>query len=121
MPIYEYTGQLRSGQAISGTLEADAIENARGQLEGMGVQVASVAQAERLRVPRALSRDDILFFNQQLASMASSGIALDQGLRVLAKDMRRGRLRRVVEQLADELDRGVPLERAVEKRASDFP
>src|SRR5438105_15082981 len=68
MPTFEYMGQLRSGQAISGTIEAEAIEQARGQLDAMGIGVTSMAAAPRMRVPRPLSREDIIFFNQQLAS-----------------------------------------------------
>lgn len=121
MPVFEYSGQLAGGQAISGTLEADTLARAREQLDRMGIEAASVAAADRMRVMRPLSHEDIVFFNQQLASLASSGIALDQGLRIVAKDLKHGRLRRVLNELASDLERGVPLEHAVEQRSAAFP
>lgn len=121
MPNYEYTGQLPSGNAITGTFEASDPGEARSQLDELAIHVVSIAETPRIRAARPLSRDDLLFFGQQLATLAETGIALDQGLRVLARDLRRGRLQRVVEQLAADLERGTPLEDAIKQRAGLFP
>lgn len=121
MVIIEYTGQLTSGSAISGTLEAVDIEDAKSQLESMGIRVTTVAAGPQMRPSRPLSREDVLFFNQQLASLAQTGIALDEGLRILAKDLQRGRLRRVVSELADDIERGIPIEDAIKQREGMFP
>lgn len=121
MANYEYTGQLSSGTAITGTIEADSAEDARRRLDELPVHVLSLAETPAIRSVRPLSRDDLTFFNQQLASLAETGIAMDQGLRTLAADLRRGRLKRVVEQLADDLERGTPLEDAVAHYRGLFP
>ncbi len=121
MPAFEYSGQLQSGSAISGTIEADRAEDATAQLHAMGIRVTAIAAARAMRTIRPLSREDLQYFNQQLASLAETGVALDQGLRILAGDLHRGRLRRVIEELADDLDRGVPLEDAIDRRAGLFP
>lgn len=121
MAIFEYSGQLPSGSAISGTLEAEGADVAKSQLTSMGIQHAAIAEQGRMLPMRPLSRDDLQFFNQQLASLAQTGIALDKGLRILASDLRKGRLQRVVSQLADDIERGVPFEDAVEKHKGLFP
>ncbi|MCZ6817232.1 MAG: type II secretion system F family protein [Planctomycetota bacterium] len=121
MPNFEYTGQLPSGTAITGTFEAASPEEAQRQLGDLPLHVMSLAQAPRISVARPLSRDDLTFFNQQLASLAETGIALDQGLRVMARDLRRGKLRRVVDELAADMERGVPFEEAVQMRRGAFP
>jgi type IV pilus assembly protein PilC len=121
MAIIEYEGQLASGNAISGSLEAADPEDAKEKLESMGIRVTTVAGSPRMQAVRPLSREDLLFFNQQLASLSQTGIALDEGLGILAKDLRRGRLRRVVAELADDIKRGIPLEDAIERRQGLFP
>ena len=83
MPAYEYTGQLPQGTAMTGSLEAVSIDEARRQLADLRIDAASLAEAPRIRSRRALSREDLLFFNQQLASLAENHIALDDGLRAI--------------------------------------
>ncbi|MFQ5428894.1 MAG: type II secretion system F family protein [Phycisphaerae bacterium] len=121
MPAFEYTGQLTSGTAITGTFESDSAEEARARLQEMQIHVSSIAQVPRMRAARPLSREDLQYFNEQLASLAQTGVALDQGLRIIARDIRRGRLRRVLNELADDLERGVPFEEAVSRRSELFP
>ena len=121
MPAFEYNGQLSSGTAINGTFEAGSADEARVTLQGMRIHVTSLSKVPAMRAARPLSREDLQYFNQQLASLAQTGIALDEGLRIIAQDLRRGRLRRVVNDLADDLERGVPFEEAVERRSGLFP
>lgn len=121
MPNYEYTGQLPSGTAITGVFEASSPEDAQRQLGDLPVHVTSLAKSPEIPLARPLSREDLAFFNQQLASLAETGVALDQGLRVMARDLGRGRLRRVVEELADDVEGGVPFEDAVQRRHGAFP
>jgi len=121
MAQYEYAGQLTTGAAITGELEAGSVEEAQQALAATNVHITQLAATPAMRSMRPLSHDDVLFFNEQLASLAKSGIALDVGLRLLAKDLRRGRLRTVTEHLASELERGVPLEKALAAQPGQFP
>lgn len=121
MPAYEYTGQLPQGTAMTGTFEADNIDEARSQLSALAIQVATLAETPRIRSRRALSREDLLFFNQQLASLAENRIALDEGLRAVARDIRRSPLRSAIEELAADLESGLPLDQAVAKQSGRFP
>jgi len=121
MALYEYAGQLTTGAAITGELEAASPDDALKALMGTQVHITQLAATPAMRSVRPLSHDDVLFFNEQLASLAKSGIALDVGLRLLAKDLRRGRLRTVTAHLASELERGVPLESALAAQRGQFP
>lgn len=121
MPAFEYTGQLPQGTAITGTLEADNLDDARRHLAELTIHVSSLIETPKIRSRRALSREDLLFFNQQLASLAENNIALDEGLRAVARDLRRGALKTTIEQLAADLDAGAPLDQAVNKQAGRFP
>jgi len=121
MPAFEYTGQLPQGTAITGTLEAENLDDARRQLASLTIHVASLSQTARIARRRALSLEDLLFFNQQLASLAENRIALDDGLRAAARDLRRGPLKAAMEQLATDLEAGVPLDQAVDRQSGRFP
>lgn len=56
------------------------------------------------------------FVNRQLAGMLRAGLPLESGLRQVARDLQKGRLRDELEQLEADLSRGVPLAQAVECR-----
>lgn len=121
MALYEYSGQLTTGAAITGELEAASPDDARQSLAATNVHITQLAATTAMRSVRSLSHDDVMFFNEQLASLARSGMALDVGLRLLAKDLRRGRLKTVVQHLASEVERGVPLEKALAAQRGQFP
>ena len=63
-----------------------------------------------------MNSDEFAFFNQQLATMLKSGIALEGALRQLCATMKDGALRRELEQLGAELARGTPLPQALAAR-----
>lgn len=60
--------------------------------------------------------DEFAFLNQQLAGMLRAGIPLEGSLRELSATMRRGNLRRELQELERDLAAGVSLPEAVEKR-----
>jgi type IV pilus assembly protein PilC len=121
MGHFTYQGQCQGGTSISGTIEAKDTDAAIGQLESMRIRVIEVEPAKRPKPKRGVGYDDFIFFNDQLASLAESGLALDQGLREIAADMRSQRLRRVVRRIADDLERGKPLDEAVAAHESSLP
>jgi type II secretory pathway component PulF len=72
-------------------------------------------------VRKPLGADDFLAFNDQLAHLAKAGMPLEQGLRLMAADLKRGRLADTIRAIALELERGVALPDAVAKHQSQFP
>ena len=69
----------------------------------------------------ALRGEDFLTFNQQLAHLTRAGLPVEHGLRLIAQDMRRGRLATTVKRVADELERGTPLPQAFDRYRKQFP
>ncbi len=121
MSHFEYSAQCKGGAAISGTLEsADTLE-AMAQLGSMGLNNIDLHKADRMPLRRPLRSDDFIFFNEQLAAMANAGICLDEGLRQLGKDVHSGRLRGVLDAMADDIERGQSLHEAIERHASQMP
>ncbi|MBN1346243.1 MAG: type II secretion system F family protein [Phycisphaerae bacterium] len=122
MPWFEYEGQCPNGTAIAGRLEAVDHDAARDMLgETMRIALRDVRQAEAPPIRRPISEEEFLFFNEQLASLASIGVALDQGLTQLARDVRSPRLRKFIQDIAADLHKGESLENAVAARESQLP
>jgi len=62
-----------------------------------------------------------MLFNQQLASITQAGIPLERGLRELADDVGSRSMRKLINAIADELEAGVSIEEAFEKKTKAFP
>jgi type II secretory pathway component PulF len=106
---------------MKGTIEAGSTEEAGQSLRQMGLNVSSLEKGKPSRPKTAVGRSEFLLFNQQLASIAKAGIPLERGLRELAKDVSTRSMRRLIEEIAGELEAGVSIEEAFEKRQKNFP
>jgi type II secretory pathway component PulF len=118
---FAYEAQTRDGHSISGTIEAIDVEEASHRLEGLQLRVLEISPLEGRIKSRALSGDDFLAFNQQLAHLTSAGLPLERGLRLIAQDMRSGRLAKTIQQIAQELEAGKSLGEAFEAHQAQFP
>jgi type IV pilus assembly protein PilC len=68
-----------------------------------------------------MNAEELAALNDQIAGMARAGLPLDQGLAGLAREMGRGRLRQVTEDLAHDLQAGQTLPEALERQAGRVP
>ena len=122
--VFAYEAQTADGRTFRGTLEARSQEEAKGKLAGLTLRVLRVEPAEenaRGRGGRGLGTDDFIIFNQQLAHLTEAGLPVERGLRLIAVDLRCGRLARAAEEVAGELERGLPLQEAFARHAAKFP
>lgn len=120
---FAYEAQTRLGQQISGTIVAASPEEARARLVEMGLGVLQLRAVGNVSQPtrRGIGRDDFLLFNEQLAHLTAAGLPIEKGLRFIAADVRSGRLAAAANDVAAELDRGVPLEQALQNHQARFP
>jgi type IV pilus assembly protein PilC len=118
---FAYQAQTELGQAVSGTIDAADADQATRLLQALRLRVIQIDPATAPPRPKAITGDDFLAFNQQLTHLTRAGLPVEHGLRLIAQDMRSGRLAETVRQVADDLERGTPLEQAFEKRHQQFP
>lgn len=121
MKTFDYTAQFVGGGAISGTVESSDSAKAMDDLQAMGLLNIELREGNRLPVRRPIGGDDFIFFNEQLASLASSGTCLDEGLRRLAKDIESPRMARALNAMASDIERGQSLPDALERHAPQLP
>jgi type IV pilus assembly protein PilC len=121
MATFEYNALTSAGRLMKGTIEAGTNQEADDLLKQMQLVVNSVEKAELKKPKTAIGRNEFVLFNQQLASITKAGIPLERGLRELAGDISSRSMRRLVDAIADELEAGVSIEKAFEKRQKHFP
>jgi len=121
MAIFQYNALTSAGRLMKGSIEAGTPQDAKDLLGQMGLTVNSVAKAQVERPKTAIGRGEFLLFNQQLASITRAGIPLERGLRELAQDISSKSMRKLIEEIAADLEAGVPIEEAFGKREKHFP
>ncbi len=121
MAIYEYDALAANDRLMRGTIEAASPAEAMQLLKDMKLNVNSVEKAKYKGPKTAISRDEFLLFNQQLASITKAGVPLERGLRELSADIGSRKMRKLVEDIAGELEKGQSIEKAFEKRQKYFP
>lgn len=117
---FSYRAQTAGGEPLAGSIDGHDLDDVRRQLTQLGLRVIDIQSVTRIK-PKPLRGDDFAAFNQQLGQLVSAGLPLEQGLRLIAQDMRTGRLARTVNLVAEELERGVPLGEAFGKHQGQFP
>src|SRR6478752_70109 len=118
---FAYEAQTAGEEAISGTIVASGTAEASRRLEAMGLRIIELKPADPVGRGRPLRGDDFLAFNRQLAQMTASGLPVEYGLRLIAKDMRSGRLGATINAVAADLEGGMSLGDAFERHADRFP
>jgi type II secretory pathway component PulF len=118
---FAYQAQTLDGAAISGTIDAPSPEEATRLLTNLRLRVLQLDPVNRPARAKPLRGEDFLAFNQQLTHLTAAGLPVEHGLKLIARDMRSGRLSRTISDVATELERGTPLGEAFDKYQNRFP
>jgi type IV pilus assembly protein PilC len=118
---FAFQAQSNAGEPISGTIDAGSVDDASRRLRVMQLRVIEVDPVRQPPRPKPLRGGDFQAFNTQLAHLTTAGLPIEQSLRLIAEDMRSGRLTETVRQIAQELESGQSLPDAFEKHSAQFP
>lgn len=126
MTQYAYQGRDRSGEKVSGQLEAASLDAAAEQLASRGITPLDVqpqqAPAER-RAPRwqkQPSRADLILFTRQLYTLIRAGVPLIRGLNQLAASTRNPVLVATLQAIIEDLESGRELAGAMARHPRVF-
>lgn len=142
MPIFTYTAKSRTGERVSGTVDAKDKRTALIQIERMGHVPVSVTEGgagrpaaaeagtgktkarkvytpRRGRAPRMNMRET-LFFTRELSDLLASGMTLGNALNTLAARETGKAQDVIIPQLRDEIIQGASLSDALGKRPETF-
>lgn len=113
---------MAQGLPLTGTIQANDGDEARQKLTAMGLRLLELSSTQSpVAIPKPVRGNDLIVFNQHLAQLTQAGLPVEQSLRLIARDMSRGRLAASIEAVAEELDRGTPLAQAFEAHRGQFP
>jgi len=121
MAIFEYNALTATDRLMRGTIEAASPQEATELLREMKLVVNSLEKTKAGMPKTAIGRDEFMLFNQQLASITKAGVPLERGLRELSADIGSKKMRKLVTDIADDLEAGISIEKAFEKRQKHFP
>ena len=120
MLTFRYSVQTPGGQTLEGVIRADDADTAHQALEQSSLRVLELErESQPAGIP--LRGTDFFAFNQQLAQLTQAGLPVESGLRLIAQDMRSGRLAASIDAVADDLERGVALPEAFARHRGHFP
>ncbi|MBI5092738.1 MAG: type II secretion system F family protein [Candidatus Hydrogenedentes bacterium] len=124
MPNYRYRAVDRSGKPAEGTMTAETSREVIKALEQQELAVSAIEPAEGVSaIPlreKKLTADDLNLLNEQVHAILKSGLPLSASLQNLADDIQNPRLRPVINDLQQGLDRGEPLSDALERHPQSF-
>ncbi|MGD0464044.1 MAG: type II secretion system F family protein [Tepidisphaeraceae bacterium] len=118
---FAYKAITSDGQRISGSIDARDEAEALRRLQSLQMAQIELAPGGPLPRPKPLRGEDFLAFNQQLAQLTGAGLPVEQGLRMIAAEMRRGSMHRTLDLVAAELESGKTLPEAVAAYRDKFP
>jgi len=121
MATFQYQAVTPAGRLMKGAVEAGSQPEAAQMLEQMQLTVNALAQAEPESSATSVGRNEFLLFNQQLASITKAGIPLERGLRELSHDISSKKMRRLIDEVASDLESGTKIEEAFDRRQGQFP
>lgn len=129
MPIFQYKAINPNGNTVSGELEADTIDTAKGILAARGYIPDRVVEkgdggnfADRFQGLLTPVRPlDLILFTKQLRTMIKAGIPIVHLLQVLENQTENRRLQRVIGKMAADIQAGAGLHETFRKHPGIFP
>jgi type II secretory pathway component PulF len=120
MPRFRYVALDAGGAQITGECESSEPEALGRSLAASGL---TLLQLERMQPADGspLNEADSQMLAQHVAGLANAGLPMPSGLQALREELPKGRLRSVVGELAERMERGQSLEEAFDAIGNRLP
>lgn len=123
MPVYVYKGRTPAGEVVSGSIDAPNPDAVAEQLFSKGYIPIKIESGEGVKSPIAKSwqlfdrvkAEDLIVFSRQLATLVTSGISFIRSLDTLAEQTKSKQLRKIIEEVRREVERGSSFSEALAK------
>jgi len=115
MPSFKYEAINKTGEAVTGKIEAEEDSTVAERLRGMGLMVTEIKEVKEFQLFSGLSFGgnvglaDLSLFSRQLAAMINSGIPLTRALNTLGKQSTNQTLSKALTQIAQNVEGGSSL------------
>lgn len=126
MAVFAFSGRTRTGQTISGEMDAPNREAVVAQLRRQQVMATSVkpkASDVQIRIPGfggKVSERDLAVVTRQLATMIDAGLPLVQCLEILASQQENKLLKKVLHDIRQDVEGGATFSAALKRHPKIF-
>jgi len=123
MPIFNYKGYRSDGSAVSGTVEAEGLQDAVSLIKEKSIlpkTVTEFAHSEKGRFSRRQQIDLLPHITRQMSTLMSSGVSLMDSLKSLSEE-NSGSWRSVLVDLRERVAGGASMSRALGAYGNIFP
>ncbi len=131
MKLYQYKAVSRSGEQVSGEIEALEKNIVFDELDKLGLFPVEVTAAEKVKNPGANadlpffsskpSPVQITQFTRELAMLLNAGLPLDKALAMLLNDKGAKKIKRLIEPILKSINDGKSFHDALKEMGSVFP
>ncbi len=125
MQTFNYTAFDRHGKSEKGVMEGDSERAVRQKLRKNGLMPMEVTVAKEehslFRMRERVSRNDMMLITRQLATLVSSGMPLEESLRLMADQAENMTIKRMVSNIRNQLSEGRSLAYAMKNSPYNFP
>ncbi len=131
---YAFKARDGSGELVGGTMVAGSTEEVTARLRSEGKFVVAIEanplraapelnrdQLVRNEAAKAVRREDVIAFAQQISIMLETGVPLFEAMRAFTGQTRRREFRMVLDALCHDVESGEPMSRGLEKWPRVFP
>ena len=131
MATYDYTGRTAAGASIRGRIEAASTSGVATELAGKGIipleivaariqGTALFSEIERWWQERSITLTDVIMFCRQMATLIRAGVPITRGLRGLAETIRNPEFRRILTEIAEQIEKGHELASILQRHPRIF-
>ncbi len=124
---FSYQARTKTGEIQTGTIEASSKDAALQLISGQNLIVTAIeseketpAYARRIKIFERVTQKEIALFSRQLAIMFSSEVPLVESLRILARQTTNSGFQEKLTEVANDVDGGTPLSRALSRHPKAF-
>ena len=124
MAKFTYTASDEQGKAVSGSLKASTIAEARASLADKGIQSPVIREATGFNIEltkKKVPRQDVMHLSRQLAAFIRAGVPILDGIEVIAEESGNSTLRSALFDVTEDLRAGRPLSQAFASHPNIFP
>jgi len=124
--LFEYKAYTKDGQGQDGLIEATSSGQAISVLQKKGLFVSSIQSkgfiknTAKFKIFGSVSGRDLVFLSRQLAALISAKVSALQVFRMLAEDNDNPYLQEVLNEIGDDIQRGVTISEALSRHPDVF-
>lgn len=128
MAVFEYEAINRKGSTVKASIESDTLKSARQQLKGNDLTLLEIREVQKKEqsgqspfMAQRISMRQLAHITRQLAALLKSGLAIDEALGIIARQLESARARRILLAVRSRILEGQSLATACQAFPSTFP